>query len=595
MNVPKPAVELGALGLMRRLFAEHAKQHIWAYVAAAVFMAIGAAMTAASAYLLKPIVNNMVVGSDFKALRTLSWAVFGLFTVRGLCTFGAQLFLSRTGNRIVADVQRQLFDRLLAQDMRFLNERHSAEFITRLSIAAGSVRDTLQVMITSVSRDALTAIGLVAVMIYQDPLLALIALSGLPIAGLTLGRLIVKMRKFARRSYDGSTRIAETLQEAVMGARIVKSFNLQSAMRERMRSAVREVERSANRMASSAAISSPMSDILAGFAIGAVIFYGSWRVTVQHTDPGALFSFVGSLMLAYEPLKRLGRVNLDIQGGLVGARLIYDILDRPAVEAEVPGLPQLDVRGGQIVFENVRFGYRSDEAVLKDLSLVAEPNTTTALVGPSGGGKSTIIGLIQRFYTPDAGRIQIDGQDVLKVNLHSLRASIAFVSQDVFLFRGTIRENIALGRPGANDEEIVAAAEKAYAHEFISGFANGYYTNVGEQGAQLSGGQRARIAIARAILKDAPILLLDEPTAALDSESEREIQKALDALRVGRTTVVVAHRLQTIINADRICVIDGGRVAESGVHAQLIARDGVYRDFFHMQFGGAAEVAAPTS
>jgi ATP-binding cassette subfamily B protein len=589
MKASKPAPEQGSLALLRRLFSEYGRPHLRAYVAGALLMGVGAAATSYSAWLLSPIVNGMVGAGGFKELRTLSWVVFGLFALRGLVTFGSLALLSRAGNRVVATIQRELFDALLRQDMRFFHDRHSAEFMTRLSLSANGMRDAMQQTITSTSRDALTAIGLVAVMIGRDPMLALIALAGLPVAAATLGRLIGKIRKFARRSFDGSTRIVETLQEAVLGARIVKSFNLEDVMRGRMGAAIREVERSANRMAITAAISNPVSDVLAGFAIGAVIFYGSWRVTIQHADPGSLFSFIAALMLAYEPLKRLGRSNLDIQNGLMGARMIYEVLDGPGVEAAAPGLPKLDVSGGgRIVLEGVRFGYRPDEPVLLGVDLVAEPNTTTALVGPSGGGKSTIIGLIQRFYSPDAGRVLIDGQDVMNVDLHSLRASIAFVSQDVFLFRGTIRDNIALGRAGATEEEIVAAAIKAHAHDFIIGFGEGYATNIGEQGAQLSGGQRARIAIARAILKDAPILLLDEPTAALDSESEREIQKALDDLRVGRSTVVVAHRLQTIINADRICVIDGGRVAESGVHADLIARYGVYRAFFSMQFGEPA-------
>ena len=588
----KPATELGAVGLVRRLFAEHGRQHLWAYVAAAALLAVSAATTAYSAWLMKPAVNGMVGKGDFKELRALAWTVWLLFTLRGLATFGSLTLLARAGNRVVAEIQRRVFDALLGQDMRFFHERHSAEFTTRLSMAANGMRDAMQAAITSISRDVLTAAGLAVVMAVQDPLLAGLTLLTLPVAMLTLGRLIVKIRKFARRSFDGTTRIVETLQEAVLGARIVKSFNLEDKMRERMSLAVREVERSANRMASTAAISAPISDMLAGFAVGAVIFYGSWRVTVQHADPGALFSFITALLLAYEPLKRLGKSNLDIQNGLVGARMIYEILDAPRVEAQGSGLPKLDVSNGRIAFENARFGYRADEPVLKGVDFVAEPNMTTALVGPSGGGKSTIVALIQRFFPLDGGRISIDGVDISGVDIHSLRARIAFVSQDVFLFRGSIRENIALGRPNATPAEIVSAAEKAHAHDFIVGFANGYDTNVGEQGAQLSGGQRARIAIARAILKDAPILLLDEPTAALDSESEREIQKALDALRLGRTTIVVAHRLQTIINANQICVIDGGLVAERGTHADLIAGSGVYRDFFAAQFGDARSEAA---
>jgi ATP-binding cassette subfamily B protein len=380
----------------------------------------------------------------------------------------------------------------------------------------------------------------------------------------------------------------ETIQETVQGIRIVKSFNLENAMRKRMNDAVREVERSVNRMAMGQAISSPVSDTVAGIAIGAVIFYGSWRVSIAGADPGSFFSFVGALLMAYEPGKKLARLHLDIQGGLTGARMIYEVLDTPAQEVAQKDLPKLQVSAGRIAFENVRFSYRDGESVLDQINLIAEPNSTTALVGPSGGGKSTIIALIQRFFRPEDGRITVDGQNIMDVDLASLRDTIAFVSQDVFLFRGTIRDNIAMGKIGASEDEIMNAARMANAHDFIMGFATGYDTNVGEQGAQLSGGQRQRIAIARAFLKNAPIILLDEPTAALDSESEREVQKALDSLRHGRTTIVVAHRLQTIVNSDRICVIENGRAVEHGTHDELMAAKGTYHAFFATQFGETA-------
>ena len=590
MSQPRPAAELGALGLLRRVFVEHGRKHLLAYIGAGVLMAVGAGATATSAWLLKPILNHMVEGEAFKELRLLAWAVAGLFALRGLATFGAQVLLARAGTRMVAEVQNRLFNHLLRQDMRFFHDRHSSEFMTRLAIAANGIRDAMQVSTTSISRDVLTATGLIGVMIVQDPRMAGIALISLPVAALTLGRLIVKIRKYARRSIDGSTKILEIMQETVLGARIVKSFNLESMMARRMSVAVREVERTVNRMAVGSAISNPVSDILAGLAIGGVIFYGSWRITVGGADAGSFFSFVAALLLAYEPCKRLARLNLDIQNALVSARMIYEVLDRPAPELQTSNLPKLEVGAGRIEFENARFAYRPEEPVLQGLDFIAEPNTTTALVGPSGGGKSTIVNLIQRFYDLDAGRILIDGRDIAGVDLHSLRDRIAFVSQDVFLFRGTVRDNIALGKAGASDDEIVAAAVKAHAHDFILGFANGYGAQVGEQGAQLSGGQRQRIAIARAILKDAPIILLDEPTAALDSESEREVQKALDDLRVGRTTVVVAHRLQTIVNADRICVIENGKAVEYGRHADLIGRAGTYRNFFAAQFGEPPEI-----
>jgi len=589
MSKGQGSAQTGTVGLLRRLFFDHGRKHAGAYVIAVLLMAVAAAATAGSAWILKPVLNHMVAGEGFKTLRQLSWSVAALFLVRGLATYGYLVILSRTGNAIVADVQRRVFAHLLRQDVKFFQDRHSSEFLTRLSLAANGVRDALQVLITSMGRDALTAAGLILVMIIEDPLMSLIALTTLPIAVVSLGRLIRRVRKWARRSFDGATRIMQIMQETVLGLKIIKSFNLEAAMNARMARSIGDVERAANRMAAGTAIASPLADSLAGFAIAAVIFYGSWRITIVHADPGSFFAFVAALLMAYEPAKRLARLNLDIQNGLTGARLIYEVLDAPAAEAAGPGRPALSVSEGRIVFQDVVFGYRSRERVLDGLSFVAEPNATTALVGPSGGGKSTAIALIQRFYAPDAGTISIDGRDLAEVDLASLREHIAFVSQDVFLFRGTIAENIALGRPGCSREEIEQAARQAHAHDFITAFADGYEAQVGEQGAQLSGGQRQRIAIARAMLKNAPILLLDEPTAALDSESEREVQKALHSLRQGRTTIVVAHRLQTIIGADRICVIDAGRLVETGRHEDLLARQGAYHGFFSAQFGHATE------
>ncbi len=587
--------EVSTTALLRRIFVEHGRQHVPKYLLAAAFLAVGAAATAASAYLLKPVVNGMIDGEGFKYLRTLAWAVTGLFVLRGLATYVSSIILAHTGNRIVANVQNRLYEHIVRQDMSFFGASHSTEFMTRLTYAANGVRDALQVLVLSLSRDVLTLVGLVAIMLIHDPLLTAMSIVVMPVAAYLLGGMVRNIRKFARRGYDSSAEVMQIVQETIQGGRIVKSFNLEDYLRGRMSGAVRNVEKASNRVAVGAALSGPVSDALAGFAIGAVIFYGSWRVTYAQADAGSFFSFIAALLLAYEPAKRIARLRLDVQNGLTGAQLIYQIIDRPMAEAPRPDLPKLELARGRIELQDVHFRYRDGDAVLNGANLVAEPDKTTALVGPSGGGKSTIIGLIQRFFEPDSGRILIDGQDISGVQLASLRDRIAFVSQDVFLFRGTIRENIALGREGASEEEIVAAAKKAYAHEFIMGFATGYDTQVGEHGAQLSGGQKQRIAIARAVLKNAPILLLDEPTAALDSESERMVQEALDLLRAGRTTIVVAHRLQTIVNADRIFVIDAGKVAQTGVHAELMAQDGTYRAFFASQFGDSVEPIRPAA
>ena len=494
-------------------------------------MTVGGAATVVSVGLLKPIVNGMMdveaVGA-FKTLRFLAFTVAALYMVRGLATFGQLVIMSRTGNHIIASMQRRLYVHILGKPVAFFNDRHSSELMARLALAANGVRDIVQLIVTSAGRDLVTAVGLLLLMIYYDALMALMVLTCLPIGALFLGRAIRRIRTAARRSFDGSAKIMQIMQETALGIRIVKSFNLEDAMQTRMASSVREVEKAANRMALGVAMSSPVSETLGGILVALILLYGGWRVSVAHADPGSFFAFIVALIAAYEPVKRLGKLNLDLQNGLVNARMIYDVLDEPLPLSSHSGDDILRPTAGRIVFDNVSFGYRPDALVLDGLNLVAEPDRTTALVGPSGGGKSTIISLIQRFYEPLGGSITIDGIDVTSVQLSSLRDAIAFVSQDVFLFDGSVRDNIALGRHGATEADVVDAARRAHAHDFIMGLRDGYETAVGEHGSKLSGGQKQRIAIARALLKEASIILLDEPTAALDAESEREVQKALD-------------------------------------------------------------------
>jgi ATP-binding cassette subfamily B protein len=590
-----PDENIGAFHLLGRLLSDFGRDHVRGYALSALLLALISLSNTGVAAMLKPVLNGMVSAEKFGEMRTMAFEVVALFVLRGAATFGSTLTLSRIGNRIVATAQRRVFDRLLNQNLMFFQDRHSSEFVARLVIAANGVRDSLQLVVQSGARDLLTVIGLGAVMIYQDPVVAAGAVCALPILIFFIRKIIDRVRRFAKRSFQGSTQIMQTMSETVLGARIIKAFNLESEMRERMTRSVRTVESSANRIAVGNGLTAFLADSLAGLAIGFAVYYGSWRVSVLHADVGSFVSFLGALLLAYEPAKRLSGFWVNLQNGMVGTRMIYEVIDAPLADEPHSGAPALQVRAGRLTLEGARFAYRSGEYALDGVDLVAEPSQTTALVGPSGGGKSTILGVIQRFYALSDGRATIDGQDVAAVDLASLRAKIAFVSQDVFLFRGTIRDNIALGRIGASEAEIVEAARRANAHEFIMSFAEGYDSSVGEQGTQLSGGQRQRIAIARAMLKNAPILLLDEPTAALDSESEREVQSALDALRIGRTTMVVAHRLQTIVGADRIYVIEKGRAIESGSHKELVARGGAYCAFFAAQFGlGALKADSPT-
>ena len=573
---------------LRRLLKDYAAPNRASIMLGGLFLAATGLCNPAIAWLFKPLVDKLTGPSPFYELRWVALTALALFVTRGATNLGSQYVLSRLGNRVIASVQRRAFDRLLDQGLGYFQDRHSSEFVARLALSASGVRDSLQLLLQSGVRDALQIVGQVALMFYFDPLLATVALVALPIAAGSIGRILKRVRKFARRSFDGSALTMQTMGEAVQGLRIVKAYNLEDSMRARMAASVRTVEKSGNGIAFGSGLANFVTDTLAGFVIAFAIFYGSYRITFLGGDRGSFIAFFAALLLSYEPAKRLGKFPVDMQNGLVNAGLIYEVIDAPPTEARKPGLPSLAVPRGHVAFDDVAFAYRPGENVIEGLTLAVEECATTALVGPSGGGKSTVLGLIQRFYAPNRGRVSIDGVDVAGVDLTSLRNSIAFVSQDVFLFKGTIRDNIALGKPGADAPAMLAAAKAAYAHDFIMEFPLGYDTPVGELGAQLSGGQRQRIAIARAILKNAPILLLDEPTAALDSESERAVQTALDKLRGGRTTIVVAHRLQTIVGADKIVVIEGGRAVESGTHAALIAHDGAYKRFFAAQFGASA-------
>jgi ATP-binding cassette, subfamily B, bacterial MsbA len=404
-------------------------------------------------------------------------------------------------------------------------------------------------------------------------------------------KMVRRIRRIAMQQYTGGARMLETMQETLQGIRIVKAFTLEESMRHRFDSSVNDLERDSVKMARVANRSSPLMETLGGICISIAIVYAGYRVIETGAPPGQFFSFIAAFLLAYEPAKRLARLNLDLNTNLIGTRMLFEIIDSQASEPIEDGRPPLALADARVEFSDVRFSYRPGEPVLRGMSFVAEPSKVTALVGASGGGKSTVLSLILRFYDVDGGTITIDGHDIAKVSHRSVRRQIAYVGQDAFLFRGSIRDNIAFGRPDADAAMIVAAAKAAHAHDFIVGFPAGYDAPVGEHGLRLSGGQRQRIAIARALIKNAPIILLDEATAALDSESERQVQDAIAELCKGRTTLVIAHRLSTIMHADRILVIEGGVVAEAGRHEDLLRKGGRYASFYRLQLQSQASAA----
>jgi subfamily B ATP-binding cassette protein MsbA len=573
----------GGPALVRRLLLEQATAQWRRYALAFGLMAVAAASTSLGAYLIGDVINQAYVHKNLPGIIALALVTAGLFTIKGMATYGQAVMLARIGNRIIAENQRRMFARLLQHNIGYFADRHSSEFIARLSTGAAAATTVLYLLITALGRDLLSLIGLATVMAVQDPVMSLFSILVVPPAMLILRKLIHRIKTIAHQQFTGSTRIVELLQETVQGMRIVKAFTLEDAMRARFDQHVAHLEQESNKWARVAYRSGPLMETLGGFAIAIALIYGGFRVIETGATPGQFFSFLAAFMLAYEPAKRLARLNLDLSSGLVGVRILFEVIDHPPSEMPDDDKPALGLSSARVEFASVQFAYRPGERVIRNLSLVAEPGIMTALVGPSGGGKSTIFNLLLRLHEVDGGVITIDGQNIAAVSRRSLRSQVAYVGQDVFLFRGSIRDNIAMGRPGASESEIRAAARAAYAHDFILAFPRGYDTPVGEHGAQLAGGERQRIAIARALLKDAAIILLDEATASLDSESERQVQRALEHLCRGRTTIVIAHRLHTVVDADRIFVIEDGSVVESGRHEELLRKGGRYASFYRLQ------------
>ena len=572
------------LNLIVRLLSDQGAKHWKGYAFATGMTFVVAATTTMSAWIMRDVINKIFIAKELSAVWGIAGAIVAIYAVKGFSTYGQMVVLARVANNIVADVQSRIFDKMLAMSLSFYNLRHSTEFIARQAFISQSASGTLNLLITALARDVLTLIGLASVMIAQDPLMSAMALIVTPAVVVGIRQLGGRVKKVMLNEFYGFATILESLQETAQGIRVVKAFTLEPFMRARQYAAIASFERAANKVSMVGARSSPLTESLGGFAIAIVVVYGGLRVIHSGQQPGSFFAFITALMLAFEPAKRIARMHIDLTSALLGVEMLYTFLDEPTQESERGDEPELLVSAGRIEFRDLRFAYRRGEPVLRGLDLVAEPGRTTALVGRSGGGKTTTMNMILRFYEPNSGAVVIDGQDIGAVSRASLRRQIAYVSQETFLFKGSVGENIAMGRPGASREEIIEAAKAAHAHDFISGFERGYDSPCGEHGMQLSGGQRQRIAIARAFLKNAPIILLDEATSALDSESERAVQDALKTLCAGRTTLVIAHRLTTIVNADKICVIEGGLVRETGRHEELMAKGGVYFHLHQTQF-----------
>ena len=547
-------------------------------------MALVAGATGLSAYLMKPVINDVFLDKNRDLLVPISLAVILTFLVKGLANYGQAVLMSFVGQRIITDTQHRLYAHLSRLELGFFHDNPTGNLISRFTIDINMMRGAVSNVLTGLGKDFLTLVALVGVMFWQDWMLALIAFVVFPIAILPIVKLGRRMRKVTVNTQEEMGQFTTLLEQTFQGARVVKAYGMEEYEKTRVKNIAERIFKLVFKAARIRSLSSPIMETLGGLAVALVIFYGGLRVIENSMDPGSFFSFITALLLAYEPMKRLANLNAALQEGLAGAQRLFALLDREPFIQEIPDAPDLAISGGALHLEHVKFSYAAGQPALDDVSIDVPAGKTVALVGPSGAGKSTILNLIPRFYDVDDGKILIDGKNVTGVTFNSLRSGIALVSQDVTLFDDTIRANIAYGRPDATEGEIIEAAKNAAAHEFIEEMPDGYDTYVGERGTKVSGGQRQRLAIARAMLKNAPILLLDEATSALDTESERHVQGALKKLMQGRTTLVIAHRLSTVMDADLIHVINQGKLAESGSHDELIAKDGLYAKLYALQF-----------
>ncbi|HEX3523121.1 MAG TPA: ABC transporter transmembrane domain-containing protein [Stellaceae bacterium] len=570
--------------LVWRLARDFMRPHVRRVLFAFLLMGLAAGSTAGRAWLMEPVLDRIFVAREGSLLLLIAGGALGLALVKGLADYAEAVLMTRVGQRVIADVQIALFARLMRADLAYFHAHPSGTLISRFTSDAALLRGAAANVLAGIGKDALTVIFLVGVMFYQDWLLALISFFVFPLAIrpiVAIGRRIRRVTASAQAEIGQFTTL---LNQTFQGARHVKAYGMEEYEERRASGLIERLFSLIDRGTRTRSRASPIMETLGGTAIAVVILYGGHQVISGARTPGALFSFITALLLAYQPLKSLANLNASLQEGLAAAQRIFEVLDVEPAIRDMPGAKPLHVAGGEIRFDNVRFGYVPGTPVIDGLSLTIPAGHTVALVGPSGAGKSTILNLIPRFYDIERGSVTIDGQNVRLVTIASLRGAIALVAQEVSLFDDTVRANIAYGRFGATSAEIEEAARAAAAVAFIRELPQGYDTIVGEHGIRLSGGQRQRIAIARAMLKNSPILLLDEATSALDSESERQVQRALNALIRGRTTLVIAHRLSTIQGADLICVVDRGQIVETGRHPELLARGGLYARLYAMQF-----------
>ncbi|MBX9786036.1 MAG: ATP-binding cassette domain-containing protein [Alphaproteobacteria bacterium] len=588
MNFTNLFSDKASISLVSRLWREHIKPYHWYIWGGLLCMAIAALTTASLAKMLQPLFDDVFVAKNEGMLFQVALLVLGIFILKGLSSFGESVSLIYVGQKIIGDIQKRLFDHFIDADLAYFHARSSGGLVSRVINDVNLMRNAVTTALTGIGKDTLSLLFLIVLMFYQDWLLASLAFFVFPVALLPIVKIGKKMRKVSSNTQEEMGIFTILLHQVFQGMRIVKSYAMETYEKKRAHHLINALSRLNIKGGRVRAASHPIMETLGGIAIVIVILYGGSQVIAGNRTTGTFISFITALLLAYEPLKRLANLNANLQEGLAAAVRVFNAIDLKPSIVDLPGAFPLHIHKGKISLKSVDFSYSRGKKALSTVSLEVPAGKRIALVGPSGSGKSTLLNLISRFYEVTCGTISIDDVDIQKVTLESLRSQISLVSQEVILFDDTIRANIAYGRWDASEDDIIKAAKAAAAHEFILQLPEGYDTFVGEQGIRLSGGQRQRLSIARAMLKNAPILLLDEATSSLDTESERQVQTALNRLMEGRTTVVVAHRLSTVMDADKIYVIEQGSVTEEGTHQELLKNKKTYARLVDLQFSSDA-------
>lgn len=545
---------------------------------------IVASTDAALAKLVQPFVDRLIIAGDKELARLVPFIVIGLATVKGAAMYVQRYFIKTAGQLVLQDMRNTMFSHLMVLPMRFYAKNSIGVLMSRVLNDVNVMQATVSSIIVESVRDSFSLVGLVAIALYTDWKMTLVSLIVLPLIAGPATFIGKKIKNYARRGQQAMGELSKVLEQSFSGVKVIKSFGAEKQEVGNFEKANFSYYSFLRKVYKYDSSSSPMSEIITSFGVAAILWYGLSRAIEGAMTQGELFSVLTAILLMYAPFKRLIKVNNQLQQSVAAAERVFEVLDEPNEIVDRPDALQLGRARGDVHFENVDFTY-GEETVLKGFNVKVSAGETIAVVGPSGAGKSTLLGLLSRFYEPTAGHIYLDGHEIRDLSQQSLRRNLALVDQETFLFNGSLRDNICYGRPDATNEEILAAASQAYADKFIETLPDGYNTMVGDRGVRLSGGQRQRIAIARAILADAPVLMLDEATSALDAESEAMVQKALGNLMQGRTTFVIAHRLSTVMSADRILVLDNGRVCESGTHQELLAQGGVYKRLYETQLG----------